>query len=226
MGFVSHFVVPTTVPQPRHPPWLLTGSLGLVTLFSFATMGMLRLPLPFSRAFALRSASDTPESLPVSWRTREESSPAPSDLGSPVWSVLRLLLLRGDRRLSQLPRRPRCRFAVLSDPGRTSTPDLCGASVLPPLSSRRRLPLVLKFRGSITRLRGSLPTLEDAISGRQPRVASGGWSILSGRAGSRRVSPVAFSCSLSVSPFICCCLLASDFPAAQGFGWRQMNVDC
>jgi len=122
-------------------------------------------------------------------------------VGQPVWSVIPALFLRGDRRLSQLPWRPRYRFAMLSDPGRTSTPDPCGASVLPPLSSQRRLPLSIKFRGSITRLHGSLPTLEDAISGRQPRLASGGWSILSGRVDSRRVSPVAFSCSFSVSPF-------------------------
>ena len=40
----------------------------------------------------------------------------------------------------------------------------------------------------MTRLYGSLPTLEDAISGRQPRLASGGWSVLSGQGGSRRVS--------------------------------------
>ena len=201
MSFESQFVVPTTVPQPRHPPWLLTGSLGMVTLLSIATMEMLRLPLPFSRAFALRSASDTPELLSLSWRSRAESSPAASDLGQPVRSVIRPLFLRGDGRLSQLPWRPRYRFALLSDPGRTSTPDHCGVSVLPPLSSQRRLPLAIKFRGSITRLHGSLPTLEDAISGRQPRLASGGWSVLSRRVGSRRVSPVAFSCSLSVSPF-------------------------
>jgi hypothetical protein len=91
MSFGSQFVVPTTVPQPRHPPWLLTGSLGMVTLLSIATMEMLRLPLPVSRAFALRSASDTPELLPLSWRSRAESSPAASDLGQPVWSVIRLL---------------------------------------------------------------------------------------------------------------------------------------
>ena len=48
----------------------------------------------------------------------------------------------------------------------------------------------------MTRLHGSLPTLEDAISGRQPRLGSGGWSALSGRGDPRRVSTVGFWCSL------------------------------
>ena len=41
----------------------------------------------------------------------------------------------------------------------------------------------LLLRGSITRLHGSLPTLEGAISGHQQRLASGGRSILVGRGG-------------------------------------------
>ena len=53
---------------------------------------------------------------------------------------------------------------MLSDPGRTSTPDHCGASVLSPLSQTRRLPLSSFFRGSFTRLCSSLPTLEGVIS--------------------------------------------------------------
>jgi len=40
-------------------PSLLTGSLGVVTLLSSATMEMLRLPLPVSCAFALNSALDS-----------------------------------------------------------------------------------------------------------------------------------------------------------------------
>ena len=96
---------------------------------------------------------------------------------------------------------PNRRSALLSDPGRTSTPNHIGVSVLPPLFQQRRLPH-LPFRGSITRLHDPLPTLEDAISGRRPRLASGGWSTLSGRIGYRRVSVEAFSHSLFLrSPF-------------------------
>lgn len=90
-------MVPTTVPQLRHPPWLLTGSLGLVSLLSNATMEMLRLPLPISRAFALGSASDTPECFLFlgdrerkarsrSWTLISRYGPSPA-------------VFRGDRRL-------------------------------------------------------------------------------------------------------------------------------
>lgn len=91
------------------------------------------------------------------------------------------ILLRAGRRLSQLPGRPLVRFAVLSDPGRTSTPNPRGVSVWPPLSQSRRLPRSSLFRGSITRLYGLLSTLEDALSGRRPRLASGGGSGPAGR---------------------------------------------
>ena len=56
---VFQLVFPTTGPQPRYPPLLLTGFLGMVSLLSIATMKILRLPLSVSRAFAFRSASDT-----------------------------------------------------------------------------------------------------------------------------------------------------------------------
>ena len=130
-------MVPTTVPHPRHPPWLLTGSLGLVTLLSIATSKMLRLPLPVSRAFALRSAFDTPVHPFVLDDDRQRACPSSRTL------VIRCgpipALFRGDRRLSQLPWRPQYRSALLSDPGRTSTPDHCGVSAWPPLRETRRL---------------------------------------------------------------------------------------
>ena len=54
----------------------------------------------------------------------------------------------------------------------------------------------------MTRLYGSLPTLEGVISEHQPRLASGGWSILSERVCSRQVSIETFSHSLFLrSPF-------------------------
>jgi hypothetical protein len=88
---------------------------------------------------------------------------------------------RGNRRLSQLPVRPLCDCALFSDPGWTLAPDHDGATVLPPLLRRRRLQRFSFFRGSITRLCRSLPTLEGALAGRQPRLASGCWSGFAGR---------------------------------------------
>ena len=57
----------------------------MVTLLSIATMKMLRLPLPVSRAFALRSASDTPV-RPCFLATAGKGVPVVSDLVTPVWS--------------------------------------------------------------------------------------------------------------------------------------------
>jgi hypothetical protein len=67
------------------------------------------------------------------------------DPGSWFAGVIRSGLCRGDKRLSQLPWRPHRRFALLSDPGRTSTPYQYGASVLPPLVLTRRLPHSLSY---------------------------------------------------------------------------------
>ena len=41
----------------RHPPWLLTGSLGMVSLLSIATTQMLRLPLSIASPFFFGLAS-------------------------------------------------------------------------------------------------------------------------------------------------------------------------
>src|SRR3990172_4417414 len=73
---------------------------------------------------------------------------------------------RGGRRLSRLPVRPLCDFALFSDPGWTLAPDPDGATVRPPLLRRRRLQRFSSFRGSITRLCRPLPTLEGALAGR------------------------------------------------------------
>ncbi len=69
----------------------------------------------------------------------------------------------GDDRASQVPGRPPCPHAPLSDPGGTSAPGhLLDASVLPSASARyRRLPQLLPFRGSTTRPTNSLSTLRN-----------------------------------------------------------------
>lgn len=61
-----------------------------------------------------------------------------SDSLSPIPDRLRFLALRYRlhpeaeyNRVSQVPGEPLCAHALLSDPGGTSTPGLCGASVLP-----------------------------------------------------------------------------------------------
>jgi hypothetical protein len=193
----------------------------MVTLLSIATMEMLRLPLPLSCAFALNSALDTsvcflflgdqrPKACPQSRILVSRCDPLPA-------------LFRGDRRLSQLPWRPRCPFAVLFDPGRTSTPDPCSASVLPPLSQARRLPRSSLFRGSFTRLCGSLPTLEGVVS-ESPTKARFRWRVSPFRAG--RLPPGLdrgfLLLVLSTAPFGFIVSGLSAVPASQGFGWRQV----
>jgi hypothetical protein len=151
----------------------------MVSPLSIATMEMLRLPLPVSCAFALNSALDTSAcSLFLATGGRKPAL----DPGSWYAGMIRSGSFRGDRRLSQLPWRPRCSFAVLFDPGRTSTPDHCGASVLPPLSQPRRLRRSSFFRGSFTRLCSSLPTLEGVISD-SPAKARFRWWVRPCRAG-------------------------------------------
>jgi hypothetical protein len=181
----------------RHLPSLLAGFLGLVSPLSNATMVMLRLPLSFSCAFAFRSALDPSVLFLFSSLGDRKFAPEPGSCSTGL--IPSGLPFRGDRRLSQLPRRPQGCFALLFDPGRTSTPDRRGASVLPPLRKPRRLPRSIFFPGSITPLCSSLPTLEGIISDCQPRLACGGWSLLAARALSRRVSVEAFFCSWSHS---------------------------
>jgi hypothetical protein len=132
----------------------------MVSLLSIATMKILRLPLP-PRAFAFRSASGSSVALtflattsrkqsPQSWillcrcdplrlcPRRQEALPASLETPSPLCPALRP---RAD-----LHSRPLRRFGV--------------APVVP----RTKAPPLYHFRDSITRIHGSLPTLEDAIS--------------------------------------------------------------
>lgn len=181
------------IPQSRHLPSLLTGSLGLVSPLSCATMVMLRLPLSFSCAFAFRFALDTSVNFLFSLTGSRKFAADPGSCSTGL--IPSGLCFRGDRRLSQLPRRPRRCSALLFDPGRTSTPDLLRRFGIAPAITTTKAPPFSFFRGSFTRLCNSLPTLEGVISDRQPRLASGGGSDLSARVGSRRVLIEAFFCS-------------------------------
>ena len=171
---------------------------------SIATMRTLRLPLPISPP--LFSAVDTSDRSFPSLPTHDEHArgPGPCSAGTDLSG----LSFRGGRRLSQLPVSPPYRFAVLSDSGRTFAPNQGGASAWSPLSQARGLPQSTLFRSSITRLHGSLPTLEDAVSGRRPRLASGGGSSLAGQVshlrGLDRDFPLLLRClySLFLFPFV------------------------
>jgi hypothetical protein len=55
------------------------------------------------------------------------------------------LLVPRDLRLSQVPREPQCAFAVFSDSGRASVPNLYGTSVLPPDHETRRASTTMKL---------------------------------------------------------------------------------
>jgi len=117
----------------RRFPWLLTGSIGSVRLLSIATMKPLRLPLLFS-ARSLRSLTDTLRLLALSLAPATRRLPVRQDVVLPVSPLLWLFAV-GRRRISQVPREPLRPFALLSDPGRISTPGICcGVSMLPHLA--------------------------------------------------------------------------------------------
>jgi len=195
----------------------------MVTLLSYATMQMLRLPLPISCAFALGSALDS--SVGFLFLATVDRKPA-HDLGSCSTGMIRSGSFRGDRRFSQLPWTPQSCFAVLLDPGRTSTPDHRGASVLPPLSRTRRLPLYQTFEAhshgfAVCCLRLKTPSLT-------PTKARFRWLVRPFRAG---FFPQGFDRGFlglgsffSLFSFLFGFVGSSTIPASQGFGWRHAFV--
>ena len=64
--------------------------------------------------------------------------------------------------------------------------------------------------------------LKASFLSRQPRLASGGGSDLSGRDGPRRVLIEAFRCSFLHLSFRFFVPGSSTIPASQGFGWRHV----
>jgi hypothetical protein len=133
-------------------------------------MKTLRLPRSVSRA-SLRSANDTPSSLAHSLTPAAKLPLECPGVGEPV-SPLVWPIRRGDRRISQVPREPLRPSALLLDPGRTVARGLWrfGAA---PAGIKAKAPAISIFRGSITQLLCSLPTLEAVLSGDSPRLASG-----------------------------------------------------
>ena len=107
-------------------------------------------------------------------------SPGCRDVGKPVPSLI-WQIGGGDRGLSQVPREPFCTSALPSEPGRTLTRDV-GRSGAAPVDIRTKAPAIWIFRGSITRLLCSLPTLKAVLSGDSPRPVSGRLPPFSGRA--------------------------------------------
>ena len=179
----------------RRPPWLLTGFLGWFCLLSSATMRPLRLPLSLSPSSWL-SLGDTLLCPAFSLAQITGSLSVRRGVRLPV-SPCFWLFSEGERRISQVPREPLRPFALLSDPGRTSTPGPCGVSVLPSVERWRRLQRQTLFRDSITRLLDSPPTLRAAISGDDARVASGWRPAFSGRG----LIPAGFRHGISVLVF-------------------------
>ena len=163
----------------RRLPWLLTGSRGSVSLLSSATMKTLRLPWSVSQA-SLRSARNTPSCLARLLTPAAKRPPGCRGVGAPV-SPLVWPIRRGDRRLSQVPREPLCTSALLLDPGRTRARGLWRSGAAP-VGIKTKAPAIQIFRGSITQLLCSLPTLEAAISGDSPRLVSGWWPPFPGGA--------------------------------------------
>ena len=139
---VSGFDVPVMFP-----------SNGSVTRRPPSLHGVPRVGSPASSV--LRERSDFPPPVPPrfvafawryhrvrpSFRSRSGRTPAPAGLEpcSPV--ALAGSVVSGDDRISQVPGEPSVRMPSFSDPGGTSAPGHCGASVLPSAHAHeRRLP--------------------------------------------------------------------------------------
>ena len=133
-------------------------------------MKTLRLPWSVSLA-SLRSARNTSSCLARSLIPAAKPPLGCRGVGVPV-SPLVWPIGGGDRRLSQVPREPLRTSALLLDPGRTLARGV-GRSGAAPAGIKTKAPAMGQFRGSITRLLCPLPTLEAAISGDSPRLASG-----------------------------------------------------
>ena len=138
---------------------------------------------------------------------RESEGPGQGVLlsGSPVAGVLS----QGRFRFSQVPREPQCAFAMLSDPGRTSAPSHCGASVLPPLTKRRRLRRLISFEAQLhgfsTRCLRFMPPSLTTMQNSLPGVASlSGWDFS---------LPTEFHWRVSLS-----------LPLSQGLPWRDLSL--
>ena len=149
------------------------------SLLSIATMKILRLPNARLSRLRIPLGVRYPGLLSLSWRLRTESALTVLDL-----------VHAGVVRSGFIPRRQEALPASLKTPS-----PLCPAlrpradlharplrrfGVAPARSNTKAPPFTF-FRDSMTRLYGSLPTLEGSITGYQPRLASGGWSVLSER---------------------------------------------
>ena len=112
---------------------------------------------PSPRA-SLPSPSDTAERLIV----RSDSRPSAARYGPVETPAPPSGSLGGDDRVSQVPGKPQCVHAPLSDPGGTLVRCRFAPEYCLPLLRQRRLPRLERFRGSITRPTRSLCTLRRA----------------------------------------------------------------
>ncbi len=87
----------------------------------------------------------------------------------------------GDDRVSQVPGESRCQHAVLSDPGGTSAPGHCGASVLPSVFKRTSAPaLIALSRLSDTACRLAVYASQPGLPRHHARLASDRWPTFAG----------------------------------------------
>ena len=89
-----------------------------------------------------------------------------------IWS-------QGRRRVSHVPREPRCAFALVSDPGRTSAPAFRALGFCPRRVNNEGSSNSL-FRGSITGLQHELFTLRAATFWRLRKTRFRGWPAFPG----------------------------------------------
>lgn len=181
-------------------------------------MRRLRLPLCVSAPSLCRSVRDTSAPRLFSPPTDRGGVGRGSGPWFTGWSTFRSF----PRRQEALPASRETLYcsALLSDPGRTSAPDRNDASVLPTFFLQRRLHRYNPFRGSITRLCSSLPTLEGAISdASQGSLPAAGQALPGGLVPAGFQLRLSFAHSLSLS-FRC---WLERHPVSSDFCWRQGN---
>jgi len=171
-------VFPTNDSVTRPLPSLLTGFLG----FGFPAFHRYYEEAKTSRVPPTRSVAVACRyrSCALGFRSRGSQRPPPWawDLVSRMSRPAMGAEIDG---ISQVPREPRCAFALLSDPGRIdSTKPVQWVDVAPvPTTTKAPCDLAL-FRGSMTRLLHSLSTLRAAMADDDARLASGRWLTLTG----------------------------------------------
>ena len=163
----------------------------MVALLSSAAMEMLRLPLLSLSRLRIELGARYLGLLSLSWRPGAESPPPIQDPGKPVRSSSGLFPRRQEA-LKSFPGDPAATLPCSSTPGGPPRQTMAALRCCPRYHTHEDSPVHLSFEALSHGFAARCLRLKASFLNRQPRLASGGGSDLSGRDGSRRVSIEAF----------------------------------